>query len=154
MIEVGFSADAEDILRGLVDMEKAMESFRLPLQKGALILAASTEQGFRQGGHPEPWEPLKRTSGVRLAPTPLMKTGALMRAATDTTGGEAYSAYELKDDAVVIGVKGDKPGAVYQQTGTRTIPAREYLFIRDGDVDKIVDEFVVWANALTARCFG
>lgn len=158
-IQIDISLSGIDELIVGVDLfERKMRSFRTPLLKSAKTVADSMGAGMLAGGSPNAFAPLSLSTLARTPNRiggPLLNTGKLFEAVTDTTGEATWSGFSISDDSTTVGVSGEFAGANALQFGyaENNLPAREYVRATDDDVDTIYSHFWEYTDLAIEEAF-
>lgn len=136
-LSVFFSRRAEEL---------ATLDLRVPLKECAVLIKSDVSNNF-QGSHaPDgtPWKPLKRKrSGKRhkgSIPKPLLDTGLLRASAVANGRGHVE---EITANSLEVGSNLEYAG--WQNDGTRTIPAREFIGFSNSliaDIEEVLADFL------------
>lgn len=128
MRDVKTIGDLVDVLRGVGS--EIPRSARAPLSDLATVVSGRIASRMNQGITPDIKESTRqRRRGNRDAP-PLESTYALFNAVTALNPDVPWSAYELTDHELTIGVE-DKPGAAEAEFGDSNEPQRQFLPMDD-----------------------
>jgi phage gpG-like protein len=109
-------------------IRERLENLSPALERAARIALDSVRRNVEAGGRP-PWPPLKDKSR-----TPLIKTGSLLHSLTSgVSGNEAF-----------VGTLA--PYAVFQEEGTKSIPARPFMHLQEenlGAMEEAITDYLL-----------
>lgn len=150
----------QELLHGLDELEKALESFRVPLEKAGEIAAVSIGTNIVQNiDNFAPLSPatLYQTASYRLG-GPLYRRGDMMEAASDTTGSKAGSAWYIDDAMVIVGLDiesalGQIGDYLTRGNAVNDLPARPFVRLLPGDIDMINIAFLEYVEDAIAEAF-
>ena len=151
MIDLDITIMPTQVGKDYAALARDVRSFREPLKRSVKqVMGPSFRKNFEVGGRPT-WPPLAdetlRIKAQQNYPDDiLIRTGKLRRVA-----GQLNLWSFSKDDARVVTIP---PGAEYGQfhmSGTKWMPAREWMGFQSEDVDKIEQVFVEWIQERAAR---
>jgi phage gpG-like protein len=128
-----------------------VRSFREPLKRSIQqVMGPSFRQNFTVGGRPA-WPPLAEEtlrikSKANQPADILVRTGRLRRVA-----GQLNLWTLSRDDARVVSIPSGADYGRFHMTGTRWMPAREWMGFQPVDIQAIEQVFVEWIRERAER---